>query len=163
RGGRDTVATVNGLEISARELDEELRRRNEQLRQALGGNYDPSQFDTPEMRRGLLESLVSQRLVDSAAYSARLTVSDEALVDAIHSIGAFKGADGNFSKDAYESVLRQQNPPMSPAQFERRLRHDLSLAQLTRAVSDSAIPSRTVAERLGVLEAQGREISEFRI
>jgi peptidyl-prolyl cis-trans isomerase D len=163
RSGVDTVAKVNGLDISAREVDEELRRRNDQLRQALGGNFDPSQFDTPEMRRGLLESLVSQRLIDSAAYSARLTVSDEALVDAIHSIGAFKGADGNFSKDAYESVLRQQNPPMSPAQFESRLRHDLSLAQLTRAVSESAIPSRTVAERLGVLEAQGREISEFRI
>lgn len=163
RGGHDTVATVNGLEISARELDDELRRRNDQLRQALGGNYDPSQFDTPEMRRGLLESLVSQRLVASAAYSAHLTVTDEALLDAIHSIGAFKGPDGNFSKSAYETVLRQQNPPMSPAQFESRLRYDLSLAQLTRAVGESAIPSRTVAERLGALEAQGREISEFRI
>ena len=163
RGGRDTVATVNGLEISARELDDELRRRNDQLRQALGGNYDPSQFDTPEMRRGLLESLVSQRLVASAAYRAHLTVSDEALLDAIHSIGAFKGPDGNFSKSAYETVLRQQNPPMSPAQFESRLRYDLSLAQLTRAVGEAAIPSRTVAERLGALEAQGREISEFRI
>jgi len=162
RGGRDTVATVNGLEISARELDDELRRRNDQLRQALGGNYDPSQFDTPEMRRGLLESLVSQRLVASAAYRAHLTVSDEALLDAIHSIGAFKGPDGNFSKSAYETVLRQQNPPMSPAQFESRLRYDLSLAQLTRAVGEAAIPSRTVAERLGALEAQGREISEFR-
>jgi peptidyl-prolyl cis-trans isomerase D len=50
QGGRDTVATVNGLEISAREFDEELRRRHDQLRQALGANYDPSQFDTPEMR-----------------------------------------------------------------------------------------------------------------
>jgi peptidyl-prolyl cis-trans isomerase D len=163
RGGRDTVATVNGLEISARELDDELRRRNDQLRQALGNNYDPSQFDTPEMRRGLLESLVSQRLVASAAYSAHLIVTDEVLLDAIHSIGAFKGPDGNFSKSAYESVLRQQNPPMSPAQFESRLRYDLSLAQLTRAVGEAAIPSRTVAERLGALEAQGREISEFRI
>lgn len=163
RGGGDTVATVNGLEVSARELDDELRRRNDQLRQALGANYDPSQFDTPEMRRGLLESLVSQRLVASAASSAHLTVTDEALVDAIHSIGAFKGPDGNFSKSAYESVLRQQNPPMSPAQFESRLRYDLSLAQLTRAVGESAIASRTVAERLGALEAQGREIAEFRI
>ena len=163
RGGRDTVATVNGLEISAREFDDEFRRRNDQLRQALGANFDPSQFDTPEMRRGLLESLVSQRLVASAARSAHLTVTDEALLDAIHSIGAFKGPDGNFSKTAYETVLRQQNPPMSPAQFESRLRYDLSLAQLTRAVGEAAIPSRTVAERLGVLEAQGREIAEFRI
>ena len=30
-------------------------------------------------------------------------------------------------------------------------------------MGEAAIPSRTVAERLGALEAQGREISEFRI
>jgi len=163
QGGRDTVATVNGLEISARELDEELRRRHDQLRQALGANYDPAQFEGAEMRRGLLESLVSQRLIASAAYGARLTVPDEALVDSIHSIPAFKGPDGAFSKSAYESVLRQQNPPMTPAQFESRLRYDLSLTQLTRAVGESAIAPRTVAERLAALEAQRREISEFRI
>jgi peptidyl-prolyl cis-trans isomerase D len=163
RGGRDTVATVNGLEISAREFDQELRRRQDQLRQALGRNYDPAQFDTPEMRRELLELLVSQRLVASAAAKSHLTVTDGALVDTIHSIAAFKGPDGSFSKSTYESVLRQQNPPMSPAEFESRLRYDLSLGQLTRAVGGSAIPSRTVSERLAALEAQQREISEFRI
>ena len=163
QGGRDTVASVNGLDISAREFEEELRRRQDQLRQALGPNYDAAQFDTPELRRGLLDSMVSQRLVASAAHDARLSVPDEALVDAIHSIPAFQGPDGNFSKSTYESVLRQQNPPMSPPQFESRLRYELSLNQLTRAVGESAIPSRTVAERLGALEAQGREISEFRI
>src|SRR5687767_3568380 len=85
-GGRDTVATVNGLEISAREFDEELRRRHDQLREALGRNYDPGQFGTPEIRRGLLESMISQRLVASAAAKSDLTVTDESLVDAIHSI-----------------------------------------------------------------------------
>ena len=163
RGGRDTVATVNGLEISAREFDDELRRRHDQLRQALGANYDPAIFDTPELRRGLLESLVSQRLVASAANDARLTVTDEALVDSIHSIPAFKGPDGSFSKNTYESVLRQQNPPMSPPQFESRLRYELALTQLTRAVGEAAIASRTVAQRLGALEAQQREIAEHRI
>src|SRR5688572_4334113 len=148
RGGRDTVATVNGIEISAREFDEELRRRQDQLRQILGRNYDPAQFDTPDMRRGLLDSLISQRLVASAAGRSSLTVTDETLVDAIHSIPAFKGPDGNFSKTTYEQVLRQQNPPLSPAQFENRLRYDLSLTQLTRAVGESAIPSRSVAARL---------------
>src|SRR5918999_5070324 len=161
--GRDTVATVNGLEISAREFDEELRRRQDQLRQALGRNYDPAQFDTPELRRNLLDFLIAQRLVASAAARSNLTVSDEVLLDAIHSIPAFKGPDGNFSKSTYESVLRQQNPPMSPPQFESRLRYELSLNQLTRAVGESAIPSRTVAERLAAIEAQSREVSEHRI
>ena len=162
-GGRDTIATVNGLDITAREFDEELRRRHDQLREALGPGYDPAQFDTPEIRRGLLDSLISQRLVASAAGRANLTVTDETLVETIHSIPAFKGPDGAFSRSTYEALLRQQNPPRSPAQFENQLRYDLALSQLTRAVGESAIPSRAMATRLAALEAQQREISEFRI
>jgi peptidyl-prolyl cis-trans isomerase D len=90
-------------------------------------------------------------------------VTDEVLIDSIHSIPAFKGPDGNFSKETYESVLRQQNPAMTPAQFESKLRYELALTQLVRAVGESAIPSRTVSGRLAALEAQQREISEFRI
>jgi peptidyl-prolyl cis-trans isomerase D len=162
-GGADTLATVNGLDISTRELDDELRRRHDQLREALGANYDPAQFDTPEIRRALLESLISQRLVASAAAKSNLTVTDETLVDTIHSIPAFKGPDGAFSRSTYEALLRQQNPPRTPAQFESQLRYELALTQLTRAVGEAAIPSRAVAERLVALEAQQREIAEFRI
>jgi peptidyl-prolyl cis-trans isomerase D len=163
RGGRDTVATVNGLDISAREFDQVMRRRQDELREALGRNYDPALFDTPETRHALLEALISQRLVASAALKSHLTVTDEALLDALHSEDAFKGPDGSFSKGTYEAVLRRQNPPMSPAQYEDRLRYELSLAQLARAVGGSAIPSRIVSDRLAALEAQRREISEFRI
>ena len=163
RGGRDVVATVNGLEISSREFGDELRRQQDQLRQLFGRNYDPATFDTPESRRALLDSLISQRRVASAAVKSNLPVPDEVLADTIHSIPAFRGPDGNFSRSTYEAVLRNQNPPLTPGQFEGRLRYDLSLSQLARAVGDAAIPSRTVSERLAALEAQQREVSDFRI
>jgi peptidyl-prolyl cis-trans isomerase D len=163
RGDRETVASVNGMEISVREFEEELSRQQDQLRQLLGRNFDPAALNTPESRRLLLDSLIAQRLVASAAASSRIVVSDEMLRDAIASIPAFRGPDGNFSKAAYESVLRTQSPPLSPAQFEARLRYELSLGQLTRAVAEAAIPSRTVSDRLSALEAQKREIQEARI
>jgi peptidyl-prolyl cis-trans isomerase D len=163
RGGRDVVATVNGMDIPAREFGEELRFQQDQLRQLVGRNLDIAELDTPESRRAVLERLIAQRLVASEAQKASLTVSDQSLVEAIHSIPAFRGADGNFSKSTYESVLRTQNPPLTPAQFESRLRYDLTLAQLARAVGEAAIPSRTVTGRLAALEAQKREIAEARI
>lgn len=162
-GGGDSVATVNGMEISAREFEDELRRQQDQLRQLFGRNFDAATLDTPESRRAVLDSLIGQRLIASQALNANLTVTDDALRDAIASIPAFQGGDGKFSRETYQSVLRQQNPPLTPPQFESRLRYDLSLAQLTRAVGESAIPSRTVAQRLTALEAQEREISEARI
>ena len=163
RGSRETVASVNGMEISVREFEDELRRQQDQLRELLGRNFDPAALNTPESRRLLLDSLIAQRLVASAAASSRIVVTDEMLRDTIASIPAFRGPDGNFSKATYESVLRTQNPPMSPAQFEARMRYELSLGQLTRAVGEAAIPSRTVSERLSALEAQKREIQEARI
>jgi peptidyl-prolyl cis-trans isomerase D len=162
RGDRDSVATVNGMEISQREFNDELRRQQDQLRQMFGQNFDPAQFDTPESRKVLLDQLVSQRLVASVAQKGNLTVTDEALRETIGSIPAFQ-SDGKFSKSNYETLLRAQNPPMTPGQFEARLRYDLALAQLTRAVGESAIPSRVVAERLIALEAQKREVAEARI
>jgi len=162
-GGRaDTVATVNGIQISQREFESELRRQQDQLRRMLGRNYDPAVFDTAEMRRTLLESLVSQKLIASVARDANLTVTDEMLADLIHSAPAFQ-VDGKFDKARYEAALRTQDPPMSPAQFEARLRYDLALQQLGRAVGDSAIAPRAVARRLSALETQRREVSEARL
>ena len=163
RGGREVVATVNGIDISVREFEAELQRQQDQLRQILGQNLDAAELDTPESRRAVLDRLITERLVASEAARADLTIGDQSLVDAIHSIPAFKDAQGNFSKAAYESVLRTQNPPMSPAEFESRLRYDLALAQIARAVGEAAIPSRTVTARLAALETQRREIAEARI
>jgi peptidyl-prolyl cis-trans isomerase D len=162
RSGADTVATVNGLTISQREFDEEVNRQQEQLRRMFGRNFDPAAFDTPQARRALLESLVSQRLLASAAQSGHIAASDDALIELIHSIPAFQ-SEGRFSSKQYELALRSANPPMSPAQFEARVRYDLALQQLGRAVADSAIAPRSVTERLAAIETQKREVSEARV
>jgi peptidyl-prolyl cis-trans isomerase D len=160
RGGADVVATVDGLEITVREFEEALRRQQEQLRQIFGGQIDPAMLDTPESRRALLDSLIDQRLVAAAAADANLTVTDEALRDAILSMQVFHGPDGQFSRATYESLLRQQNPPLTPTQFEAQMRRDLATAQLSRAVAEATIPSRAVAQRLAAIEAQTREVAE---
>lgn len=156
---RDAVATVNDITITQREFEGELRRQQNQLRRMLGRNYDPAVFDTPESRRALLESLISQKLFASAAFAANLTVNDDVLAELIHSAPAFQ-VNGQFSKARYETALRTQDPPMSPAQFEAQLRHDLALQQLARAIGDSAIASRTVATRIAALETQKREVAQ---
>ena len=145
--GADAVATVNGLTITQREYTEELGRQQEQLRRMFGRNFDPAAFDTPQARQAMLDSLISQRLVASAAQAGHLSVSDEALFEIIESVPAFQ-SEGKFSKTQYELALRSANPPRSRAQFEAQLRYDLAIQQLARAVGDSAIAPRTVAERL---------------
>ncbi|HZQ73655.1 MAG TPA: SurA N-terminal domain-containing protein [Burkholderiales bacterium] len=159
RGSADEVASVNGIKISQREFEAERRQQEERMRQLFGGRVDPAALDTPQARQALLEQMIGQRLVASQAASANLGVSDETLIETIQSIPAFQES-GKFSKAQYEAMLRAQNPPMTPAQFEARLRYDLALTQLVASVSDTAIVPRAVTERLNALASQKREIAD---
>src|SRR5215213_11836206 len=89
RGRSDSVATVNGVEVTQREFDDELRRQQDQLRRMFGRNLDPAMLDRPESRRALLDGLIAQKLVTVTAIRARLVVTDDMLVDTIHSIPSF--------------------------------------------------------------------------
>ena len=129
------------------------------MRQLSGDRVDLDALDTPQTRRALLESMIDNRLVAAAAAKARLAISDDTLREAILGIPAFQ-EDGRFTRAAYEAVLRSQNPPLTPPQFEVQLRYELTLRQVSDAVTDSAIASRTVAARLAKLLEEKREVSE---
>lgn len=155
--GRDDVASVDGMAISQQEFGETLRQQQERLRSVLGKGFDVGALDTPETRQGLLDSLVSQRLVSSAAIKGNLAVSDDSLREAILAIPAFQ-RDGRFDDAIYRQLLRAQG--MNEQTFEARMRHDMTVGQLTRAISETAIASRAAAERHAELEGQRREIAE---
>ena len=155
--GGDEVATVAGSAITQRELAEELRRQQERLRTALGGALDAALFEGAEMREAVLENLVAQRLLASEAVRARLVVGNDALREALVAIPGFQ-RDGRFDPELYRRLVQAQG--MSEAQFEARLRHDLSVGQLVRGIAETAIVSRALAERARALEGQRREIAE---
>ena len=49
-GGRDAVATVNGLEITKREFDEQMGEQLEQVRRAFGAQIDLAALDIKAAR-----------------------------------------------------------------------------------------------------------------
>ena len=156
RGTAD-VANVGGAPITQQEFEEAMRRQQDRLRSALGRGFDPAGFDTPDMRQGLLESLIMQRLVSAAALKGGLTASNESLSELIHSMPAFQ-RDGKFDEATANAMIRAQG--MTAETFAARLRHDVAVGQLTQSINETAIASRTVADRLAALENQRREIAE---
>jgi peptidyl-prolyl cis-trans isomerase D len=159
RGPSDSVAKVGGQSISQREFNSELDRRIERLRQMFGANFDSSAVDTPAARRALLDSMIDQRLIGQAVLRSRLLVSDDVLRGVIASTAAFQ-ENGRFSKATYEALLRAQNPPLTPEEYESQLRFELAREQLVSAVSGTAISPRTVAAQLARLAQEKREVSE---
>jgi len=151
------VAMVDGEGITPREFSEALNAQQDRLRAAFGGQVDVSAFDTPEMRAAIVESLIAERLVATEAVKSRLLVSDDTLRRVILEVPAFQ-RDGHFSKADYEALLRAQG--LTEAQYEARLRYDLSVGQLRQAIVATAIAPKTVAARLAALENEQRELSE---
>ena len=94
------VANVAGQKISEQDFGNALRQQQQRLRSALGGNIDPAMFDTPGMRKEVLDGMVSQRLLTEQSIRARLNVSDEQLREVIAAIPAFQ-QDGKFSRSQY--------------------------------------------------------------
>jgi peptidyl-prolyl cis-trans isomerase D len=160
RAARDTVASVNGMEISQREFAEELRRQQEQLRRMFGGAVDPAMLDGPESRRAVLEGLISQRLIAREVGRAQMFMSREAVIDAITSAPEFQ-EDGKFSAAKYSAYLASRG--ISDQGNVAELQSRLPLARFAGAIAETAIAPRSVAARLAALEAQKREVSEARI
>jgi len=160
RGARDAVATVNGSDISRREFSQQLQAQQEQLRRMFGGAVDPQALDTPESRSALLESLISQRLVASQAAKQHLFMSREQVIDAITGAPEFQ-ENGTFSPALYSAYLASRG--LTDQGNVAQLQSQLPLGRLVGSIAETAIASRTVAQRLTAIEAQQREVSEVRI
>ncbi len=157
--GRD-MASVAGSKISVPEFEMALRERQDQLRQTMGESFSPEVMNTPEVRLGILNSLVDKRLLMLEASKQDLMTSDSMLRDVIRAIPGLQ-EDGKFSMARYESALRSKG--MSQQQFEARLRQDLTLQQLLGGVSETAFVSTTQADNLLRLQLEERQFNELRI
>lgn len=156
----ESLAKVNGEIISQQEFDQALRQQQGRMQEMQGSKYDQAMFDTPEIKRGVLENLVSQRLLILQAHAAGLAVSDQQLAQAIAGNASFQ-KDGKFDKQLYEMVLRNQG--ISPLAFQMRVAQDLNMRQLTDAYIQNGYASHTVADNILRLNEQQRVVAVVQV
>ncbi len=159
-GAGSDLASVGDTKITIQQFEQALRDRQDQMRQSMGDSFKPELMNSPEIRLGVLNSLIDQRLLLLEAGKNRLVTSDDALRDFLSSVPSLQ-EDGKFSMSRYENVLRAQG--MSQPQFEARVRQDLTLQQLVGTVGSSAFVSLTQAEAMLRLQSEERQFSEFKI
>jgi peptidyl-prolyl cis-trans isomerase D len=153
-----SVAKVGGRNVTQQELQAAVREQQDRMRAQLGGKIDPAMFDTPQMRRAVLDSLVTQRLLAEQARTSKLTVGDEQLVQFIVGVPSLQ-ENGKFSKERYEALVASQN--MSKEMFEARLRQDMAMQQLMLPVTEAGITGQAAAARWLGTQLEQREIGEL--
>ncbi len=147
------VAKVGEDEISPDEFRTRFEEYRGQMRQMLGERYDARMFDTPEIKRQMLDRLIEERLLLQAGEAGGVIVPPARLQREISSIDAFK-VNGQFDADQYRMLLGAQN--MSPRGFEDRVRRDLAVQLLPQQLSASAFATPAEIDEFVRLRDQRR-------
>jgi peptidyl-prolyl cis-trans isomerase D len=159
RGSNDGVATVDGRTITQQEWEAAQRRQIEQARAMMGAQFDQKQFDSPEAKQQVLDSLVAERAVNAEVARNSLTIGNASLVRAIQEQTGLKKPDGSFDVDAYKAFLTSQG--MTAEGFQQRVSHQMAVQQLAASVGATAFAPRSVAGRLSDINDQQREVQEL--
>ena len=159
-GSANEAARVGGTSIGAWEFDQALREQQDRLRQDGGGQVDRALLESAELRRAVLENLITQRVLALYAAENRLVVTPQQLQETIAGVPSFQ-ENGSFSLQRYENLLRAQG--MTPASFEARLAQDVRVQQIVAAVGDAGIVPQQSARRFLDAQLESRSVREFRL
>lgn len=150
------VAEVNGEEILQSQMQRSIRQYRDQMRNMLGDEFNPEDFQGSQIRNDILNQLIEERLLKSASENIGQSAPDGYVAEYIRQTEAFQ-VDGQFDSQQYEMVLSRAG--YSPGQYEAQLRNDLLSQELTQNIQESAVVSVTELNRMLRLEGQAREIA----
>ncbi len=154
--GGDTLASVGKVRIGQQEFDQALRQQGETYRRQLRGQFDASILENPEVRRAVLDGLVSQKLIGIGAERAGIRMGDKQLAEKIYSEPVFQ-VEGRFNRDRYDQIAKSQN--MTAVGLDERLRQDYREQQFRAAITDTTIVPRSTLDSFIRLSGQTRDVS----
>ena len=155
-GGSNAPATVNGEEISERDVLQGADLQRRQLLTQMGENADPTLLDDNLIRKAVLEGLIEQEVLRQSAVSQDMTISDQQLDQLIVSTPDFQ-VDGQFNRQQYEAVLR--NAGFSPLLYKQLLLKDKLIEQERAGYVLSAFTLEDEAEQVVALDRQTRDFA----
>jgi peptidyl-prolyl cis-trans isomerase D len=155
------VATVGKRAITQQEWDNAQNEQINRYRQMAGAQFDPKLFESPEAKQRVLDGLIEQQVLQMAIDDKNLLLANEVLVKKLTEIPAFLDADGKFSKEQYQTVLKQQG--LTGGSFDARFRRDMLMQQFSESIQKTAFAPTTVSNRIADIIEQEREVQELLI
>lgn len=134
--GTGDVARVGDERVTGDELVSALQQELRALNQQVGRSLPMSEARQYGIDRMVLTRLVNDAALDEEAGRLGLSTGDEAVRAAVMAAPAFRGANGQFDREAYEYAL--QNVGLRPSEFEQIIRREQARALLTAGVEGPA-------------------------
>ena len=145
--------TVNGQKIATKEVDELVKKYQEQYLQAVNG--DETRLNTGFIRQSTIDSLVGRSVLSQQAEKLGIALSDAQLEKMIAQQPSFQ-ENGKFSNTLYENYLRSVG--MTNQDLLANLRQDHALKMLVSSLSNTALVSHVDMQQIAKLQSEQREL-----
>lgn len=131
---QNRVALVNGEPILLEDYKQAYENYIQSLERQYGQHMTPEMLKMMQVRRQLMNTLISQKLMVQEAEKMGLKVTDEELAFSIQNMAAFQEA-GIFDNRRYRYTLSQHK--MAPEDFEAAQRESMLLAKIHTLLTDT--------------------------
>ncbi len=128
----DTVATVGGTDVTARQFALQYDQAKRQLGQQIGKSVTDEQARLFGLPGQVLGRLVTEAALNDEAHTLGLGVSGDTLAKQIADDPSFQGADGTFDRGRFVQVIN--NAGLTEDQFVADLRNGYIRQQLASAL-----------------------------
>ena len=132
----DVLARVGDAEITVGEFRNIYLQQLQNYQAQSGGEITSEILQSMGIDRQLLQQMVDEYAAYAEAERLGFDVTDAEVRERILSLPAFQQNGQFVGEAAYLQLLRAQQPPTSPAQFQENVRRALTLERLQAAVTD---------------------------
>src|SRR5438094_3335901 len=121
----DTIAKVEGHDITAGEFRRTYQAQLQAYRSAYGANMSDQLLKQLGIEQQILQQMVDERAALAEAERLGIDVSDEEVRQRIFAMPTCQENGGFIGGQRYEQLVRMQRPPITPAEAEDTVRHGL--------------------------------------
>ena len=155
----DTVAEVDGKEITRTQLLQTAETQRRQLISMMGGQIDPAMLEENALQRRALDELVQRAVMTNQAEALNLGVSD-AQVDAYLLQAEQFQTNGQFDQNKYLNFIRSLG--FTPLAFKERIKQDVLIQQARNAVAGTEFVLPSQVDSIVTLQNQKRSYDYIR-
>lgn len=159
-GDHDTVAKVNGVKITEKQLHLAYDRVQRQKMLQQGEEFSLDQKAQEDLKKQVLQQLIKNEVVSQAANKMGFVISKQQISGTIAGLPIFQ-VNGVFSPEKFQQVLA--NLSYSESDFINELERSLTLTQLETGIASSAIVFPFEIDNAIKLMNQKRDFGYFNI
>jgi peptidyl-prolyl cis-trans isomerase D len=143
----DRVASVGSRTISVSDFRRRYLAQVNAYRSSYGGNLSDAILQQMQVPQQVLQQMIEENAEIAEAEKMGITVSDDEVKAQIIAIPGLQENGRFIGEERYRALLRAQDPPMTPADFEQNVRQGLTLDKFRAGLTEWMSVSDAELER----------------